>query len=127
MGGNVTNSVAMGYCFGGSAILEWARSGKNLDGFVSFHGGLETPSGQSYQDAKGKYLILHGGADESVSMEQFSKLSQELEGSKVSYEMITYSGAPHAFTVFGSERYRKDADEKSWNRLISFLKENLKK
>ena len=35
--------------------------------------------------------------------------------------MITYSGAPHAFTVFGSERYRKDADEKSWQRFTGYL------
>ena len=39
-GGNIANSVAMGYCFGGSAVLEWARAGVDLKGFVSFHGGL---------------------------------------------------------------------------------------
>jgi dienelactone hydrolase len=45
-GGNVKNAVAIGYCFGGSAILELARSGADLKGFVAFHGGLETPAGQ---------------------------------------------------------------------------------
>ena len=44
----------------------------------------------------------------------------------VAHEMITYSGAPHAFTVFGSDRYRKDADKKSWRRFKEFLAETLK-
>ena len=40
--------------------------------------------------------------------------------------MITYGGAPHAFTVFGTGRYREDADKKSWKRFIAFLDETLK-
>jgi dienelactone hydrolase len=40
--------------------------------------------------------------------------------------MITYGGAPHAFTVFGSSRYREDADKKSWRRFKAFLEETLK-
>ena len=125
-GGNVKNAVAMGYCFGGAAILELARSGADLKGFVAFHGGLETPAGQDYRQAKGKVLILHGTADSSVTMEHFANLAVELETAGVSHEMITYSGAPHAFTVFGSDRYRKDADEKSWKRFGEYLQETLR-
>ena len=47
-GANVHNAVAMGYCFGGAAVLEFARSGADLKGFVTFHGGLKTPAGQDY-------------------------------------------------------------------------------
>ena len=47
-GGNIHNAVAMGYCFGGAAVLEFARSGADLKGFVTFHGGLGTPKGQDY-------------------------------------------------------------------------------
>jgi dienelactone hydrolase len=125
-GGNVKNAVAIGYCFGGSAILELARSGAELKGFVAFHGGLETPAGQDYSQAKGKVLILHGTADSSVTMEHFANLAVELETAGVSHEMITYSGAPHAFTVFGSDRYRKDADEKSWKRFGEYLQATLR-
>ena len=125
-GGNVKNAVAMGYCFGGAAILELARSGADLKGFVAFHGGLETPAGQDYRQAKGKVLILHGTADSSVTMEHFAALAVALETAGISHEMITYSGAPHAFTVFGSDRYRKDADEKSWKRFGEYLQETLR-
>lgn len=116
-------TVAMGYCFGGAVVLEFARSGADLQGFVTFHGGLTTPEGQDYSNAKGKFLVLHGTADTSVTMDHFAQLAKELEEQGISHEMITYSGAPHAFTVFGSDRYREDADKKSWKRFTEFLDE----
>jgi len=124
-GGNVHNTVAMGYCFGGAAVLEFARSGADLKGFVTFHGGLSTPAGQDYSKTKGKLLILHGTADTNITMDQFAKLSIELEEKGISHEMITYGGAPHGFTVFGSNSYREDADTKSWKRFTAFLTETL--
>lgn len=126
LGGDGNNAIAMGYCFGGAAVLEFARSGVDLKGFVTFHGGLATPDGQDYSKTRGKLLILHGTADTSVTMEQFAKLAMELEEKGVAHEMITYGGAPHAFTVFGSDRYRADADKKSWQRFTEFLRETLR-
>ena len=125
-GANVHNAVAMGYCFGGAAVLEFARSGADMKGFVTFHGGLSTPDGQDYSKTRGKVLIMHGTADKNITMDQFAKLAIELEGKGVSHEMITYGGAPHAFTVFGADRYREDADKKSWKRFIGFLAEMFK-
>jgi dienelactone hydrolase len=125
-GANTGNAVAMGYCFGGAAVLEFARSGADMKGFVAFHAGLKTPEGQDYSKAKGKFLILHGTADTAVSMQDFATLANELEANGVSHEMITYGGAPHAFTVFGEDRYRADADKKSWKRFTEFLDETLK-
>jgi len=125
-GANTGNAVAMGYCFGGAAVLELARSGADMKGFVTFHGGLKTPEGQDYSKAKGKFLILHGTADTAVTMEDFAALAAELEAKGVAHEMITYGGAPHAFTVFGGDRYREDADKKSWKRFTEFLSETLK-
>ena len=120
---DTTNGVAMGYCFGGVVVLELARSGENMKGFVSFHGGLTTPEGQDYTQAKGQILVLHGTADAAVSMDDFAALAKELEAVNAPHEMVTYSGAPHAFTVFGSPAYREDADKKSWQRYTSFLEE----
>ncbi len=125
-GANVNNAVAMGYCFGGAAVLELARSGAEMKGFVTFHGGLSTPEGQDYGKTKGSLLILHGTADTNVTMDHFAMLANALEEKGVPHEMISYGGAPHAFTVFGSDRYRKDADEKSWNRFCEYLKEALR-
>ena len=120
---NTSNAVIAGYCFGGAAVLEFARSGADLKAFVSFHGGLKTPDGQDYSAVQGQILVLHGSADQAVSMDEFAALAKQLEEAKTPHEMISYSGAPHAFTVFGSPRYREDADKKSWNRFTQFLEE----
>jgi dienelactone hydrolase len=126
-GANIDNAVAFGYCFGGAAVLEFARSGADLKGFVTFHGGLKTPEGQNYRQARGKYLVLHGSADTAVTMDQFANLAKELESAGLDHEMITYGGARHAFTVFGGKRYQQAADKKSWKRFSQFLEDTLKK
>jgi len=120
-------AVVMGYCFGGAAVLELARSGKASDiaGYATFHGGLATPEGQSYPKDTPPLLIAHGGADTSITMDHVAALSKELEAGGIPYEIQVYSGAPHAFTVFDSDRYRKTADEQSWSAFSDFLKTNL--
>lgn len=125
-GARIDNAVAFGYCFGGAAVLELARSGADLKGFVTFHGGLKTPEGQSYADARGKILVLHGSADSAIPLDQFADLAKELESAGVSHEMITYGGARHAFTVFDGSRYHEEADKKSWERFTQFLAATLK-
>lgn len=125
-GANTKNAVGTGYCFGGAAILEFARSGANLKSFIPFHGGLATPKGQDYSNTKGDVVVFHGSADKVVSMTEFATLTMQLEKDKIPHEMITYSGAPHAFTVFGSKRYHKQADEASWNRFTEVLVTKLK-
>ena len=125
-GANIENAVAVGYCFGGAAVLELARSGAGLKGFATFHGGLETPKGQDYKKTRGEILIMHGSADTAITMDQFADLAKELESAGVAHEMITYGGAQHAFTVFGGNRYEETADKKSWERFTEFLADTLK-
>ncbi len=124
-GANIENAVAFGYCFGGAAVLELARSGADLKGFATFHGGLKTPQGQNYTKTRGKILIMHGSADTAITMDQFADLAKELESTGIAHEMITYGGARHAFTVFGSNRYQEAADKKSWKRFTEFLADTL--
>ena len=125
-GANIANTVAVGYCFGGAAVLELARSGADLKGFATFHGGLKTPQGQNYSKTRGKILIMHGSADTAITMDQFADLAKELESEGVVHEMVTYGGAQHAFTVFGGKRYQEAADKKSWKRFMEFLADTLK-
>ncbi len=125
-GANVENAVAVGYCFGGAAVLELARSGADLKGFATFHGGLKTPEGKNYEKTRGELLIMHGSADAAIPMEQFAHLAKELESAGVRHEMITYGGAQHAFTVFDGDRYQEAADKKSWKRFQEYLSDTLK-
>jgi len=126
-GAKVENAVAVGYCFGGAAVLELARSGADLKGFATFHGGLKTPEGQNYAKTRGEILIMHGSADSNITLDQFADLAKELESAGIAHEMITYGGAQHAFTIFGGDRYQENADKKSWKRFQEFLSDKLKK
>lgn len=119
--------VIMGYCFGGAVVLELARSdaADEMAGFATFHGGLATPEGQGYRADIGPILVAHGGADASIPLDDVAALGRELEAAGTPYEIEIYSGAPHAFTVFGSERYQARADEKSWAAFLELLDEAL--
>ncbi|MDF7801814.1 dienelactone hydrolase family protein [Pontiellaceae bacterium B1224] len=117
------NCVAMGYCFGGTAVLELARSGESLKGFATFHGGLDLPKGQDYSKVKGEYLIMHSITD---GMAPFSQLAEGLEKAGVGAQLICYTGAPHGWTVFESSRYAEKQDKESWNLFIQYLEDVLK-
>ena len=121
LGGNLDNNVMMGYCFGGAAVLEAARAAIPSKAYVSFHGGLSTPDGQDYSQTPSQVVIFHGTADAMISMADFGSLAEQLESANVEHEMLTYSGAPHAFTVFGSMNYQLEADQKSWARFTEVL------
>ncbi len=125
-GGNGSKAVVFGYCFGGAAVLEMARSGEPALAFVTFHGGLATPEGQDYAQTKGAILVFHGSADTAITLEDFAGLAAQLEKTGIEHEMTTYSGAPHAFTVFGGKSYREQADKKSWQRFTEYLSATLK-
>lgn len=120
-------AVIMGYCFGGAAALELARSmeAENIAGYATFHGGLKTPEGQSYSSNTPPILIAHGGADKAIPMADVASLADEMEAAGLTYEIQVYSGAPHAFTVFDSPRYQEVADQKSWQAFTEFLNTHL--
>lgn len=120
-GVNPDNIAVMGYCFGGSAVLELARAGANLDGFISFHGGLALPEGQNYNDVQGKILLLHGSADPVSGMGEVTALVEDLNEAGVDFDLELYGGALHSFTKWSSEDYDPEADLKSWAELVEFL------
>ena len=126
-GASADQVVAIGYCFGGSAVLELARSGAELDGFVPFHGGLGTPEGQDYSDVQGPLLILHGTQDSVSGLDDVADLTDRLDAAGADYRVELYGGARHAFTVWTSEeRYHPQADLRSWAALGDFLTRELK-
>ena len=121
----VDEMIVTGYCFGGAVALEMARSdmADMANGFATFHGGLTTPEGQSWDGDEPPVLVLHGGADTSITMQDVATFATELEEAGTTYTVEVYSGAPHAFTVFGSDRYQERADTASWEAFSTFLNE----
>ncbi|GAB3396127.1 dienelactone hydrolase family protein [Humibacter soli] len=117
--------IVIGYCFGGTAALEFARTGADVKGVVSFHGGLITHDPSDAAAIKAKLLILTGGSDPSVPDESIHAFQDELRAvPELDWQTVIYSGAPHAFTVPG-ERFRPLADARSWRAQLDFFDEVL--
>ncbi|SFP03792.1 dienelactone hydrolase family protein [Tranquillimonas alkanivorans] len=123
--GATDGMVVMGYCFGGAAVLEAARAGAELDGFVSFHGGLGTPEGQDYSAVTAPVVLFHGTADPVSGMDALASLLTDLQDAGVTHTADVFGGARHSFTVWGSDDYDLSADQESWSELIEFLDETL--
>ncbi|AGL18344.1 dienelactone hydrolase family protein [Actinoplanes sp. N902-109] len=116
--------AVIGYCFGGSAALEFARTGAPLRGAVSFHGALNTHEPSDAGQITAPLLIMTGAADPVVPDEAVVAYQDELRAADVDFEIISYSGAPHAFTLPEIPQvYRPKADARSWQRLTGFLDE----
>jgi dienelactone hydrolase len=124
--------AAMGYCFGGGAALELARSGADILGAVSFHGNLDTPNPADAKNIKAKILIFQG-ADDAYTAAQVPAVEKELSDAHVDWQLVTYSNAVHGFTnpANGSDNskglaYNEKADKRSWDAMKSFFNEIFK-
>ncbi|MEM9348522.1 MAG: dienelactone hydrolase family protein [Planctomycetota bacterium] len=124
--------AAIGYCFGGTGVLELARSGADVAGVVSFHGGLDAPTPEDAQKIKAKVLVLHGADDPFVPREGIDAMKKSFNDAKVDWQMIEYSGAVHSFTqpMAGNDNsrgaaYNEKADKRSWEHMRGFFSEVL--
>lgn len=122
--------AAIGYCFGGTAVLELARSGADLNGVVSFHGGLSTPVPASAGGIRTKVLVLHGVDDPSVPPADVQAFQDEMRKSGADWLMVAYGGAVHTFTnpAAGNDpsrgsAYNEKAALRSWEHMKAFFAE----
>lgn len=127
---DANNIAAIGYCFGGSGVLELARSGADIKGVVSFHGGLKTDNPQDANSIKSKVLVLHGAIDRYVPEEDIVAFKKEMEDAKIDYVLTQYSGAVHSFTIehegtdiSDGSAYNENADKRSWEAMKNFFSE----
>jgi dienelactone hydrolase len=124
--------AAIGYCFGGTTVLELARSGADIAAVVSFHGGLDTPAPApaDARNIKAKVLVCTGADDRAVPTAQLAAFIDEMRAGKVDYEIAIYGSAVHAFTnpASGDDpsknvAYNAAADRRSWQAMKDFLAE----
>lgn len=125
-----TKLLATGYCFGGTAALELGRSGAELLGIVSFHGGLANPNPADAKNIKAQVQIYHGGIDPFVSAEEVNAFKKEMDDAKVTYQFTAFSGAVHSFTEKAAgddaskgQAYNALADRRSWEGMKNFFQE----
>lgn len=122
--------AAIGYCFGGTAVLELARSGTDVKGIVSFHGGLNTPKPRDAENIKARILVLHGEADPFVKPEEVAAFEKEMKAARLEYRLVKYPGAQHGFSNPENKGdnppgacYQEAADKGSWDQMQKFFKE----
>lgn len=130
-----TKVLAIGYCFGGSVVLNSAKLGIDLIGVVSFHGGLKgVPADKDL--LKAKILVCHGGIDKFISENDIKDFKHQLDSIGADYKFVVYPNATHAFsnpsaTEIGEKfnmpiEYNQKADKDSWNDMKLFFKSILK-
>lgn len=122
--------AAIGFCFGGTTVLELARSGADIEGVVSLHGGLGTANPSDANNIKCRVLLLHGGDDPYVPTEEVNAFVKEMQDAKVDWQMISYGGAVHSFTqreagndASKGSAYNEDAARRSWQHMMLFFDE----
>lgn len=124
--------AAIGYCFGGTGVLELARAGVKLNGVVSFHGGLAAaPKLEAKKgEVPAKVLVLHGAVDPYVPQAEVDGFQKEMEAAGADWQLVSYGGAVHAFTQKGAGNdpskgaaYDAKADQRSWEDMKQFFAE----
>jgi len=122
------NVAAIGYCFGGTGVLELARAGATVKGVVSFHGGLDSTNPDDGRNIKTRILVLHGADDPHVSAEGTAAMTKEFNAAGVDWQMISYSGAVHSFSnpFAGTDKskgnaYDEKTDKRSWEHMMVFF------
>ena len=123
---------AMGYCFGGMAVLDLVRAGTdNLKAAVSFHGGLIGNDLDNPATLNSHVLVLHGEDDPLVPPDEVAAFKAEMTDKNVDWQLVSYGHTVHAFTrpeannpAFGAV-YNESADRRSWQAMLNFFAENL--
>lgn len=126
--------AAIGYCFGGTGVLELARSGADVAGVVSLHGGLGTPTPNDAKKITCEVLVLHGADDPFVPPAEVEAFEAEMKNAGLEYGFVAYPGAVHAFTqkMAGDDpskgaAYQAEADAKSWEEMRGFFDKTIAK
>ncbi|MBV9657842.1 MAG: dienelactone hydrolase family protein [Verrucomicrobia bacterium] len=121
---------AIGFCFGGTTVLELARSGADMKGVVSFHGGLKSPNTADAKNVKGRLLVLHGSLDPSVPPADVAGFMTEMNTAGVAYKLVAYPRSVHAFTnpeagtdISKGVAYNAQAAEAAYGEMRQFFSE----
>lgn len=127
-----TRLAATGYCFGGTTVLELARSGAALKAVVGFHSGLGTARPQDARNIKAKVLTCIGARDPIIPPEQRAAFETEMTEGGVDWQMNLYGQAGHSFTNPGVGAmgrsgfdYHAETDRRAWAAMLDLFNETL--
>jgi dienelactone hydrolase len=120
--------AAIGFCFGGMAVLALARAGVGLAGVVSIHGSLATTAPAEAGAVHARVLVCHGAADPHVPMSDVLAFTDEMNAAEADWQLVVYGRAMHGFThkhavpgAAAGVAYDATADERSFAATSEFL------
>ena len=124
---------AIGFCFGGSVVLELARDGADLKAVVSFHGVLATKAPALAGKVKASVLVLTGADDPLAPPDHVTEFENEMRTAGVrDWQVVMYGNTSHAFTnpaadgsFLAGTLYNAQSDRRSWAAMTGFLQEIL--
>lgn len=129
---DATRLAAIGYCFGGTTVLELARSGADVKAVVGFHSGLATARPQDAGQIRAKVLTCIGADDPIIPADQRAAFEKEMTEGGVDWRMNLYGGAGHSFTnpdvgALGRPgfEYHAETDRRSWRAMLDLFDEAL--
>lgn len=124
-GADPEHIAVIGYCFGGTGVMEVLRADLPVKGVVSIHGGIGKDPGRPNNPVHASVLILHGAADPYVSEQDVLQARKELEDGKADWQLIYFADCKHTFTNPASPDYNELMANRAWNQTILFIKEIL--
>jgi len=121
--------AAVGFDFGGSAVLDYARSGCDLNAVVSFYGSLKNPNADDVANVQSKILILHGAADPFIPQSEVEAFTEEMNASDVDWQLVQFGGGLHAFSdphtfMPGRAEYNPVVSRRAFMLMDVFLKDS---
>ena len=121
--------AAIGFCFGGGAVLEYARTGADLDAVVSFHGDLLSPTLEADSaNIRASVLVLHGADDPYVPQSDVNEWVSAMRQTSVDWQLIQFSNTVHSFTdpdasMPGKAEFSPLANERSFEYMEELFDE----
>lgn len=118
---------AFGYCFGGTTVLELARSGADIAAVVTFHGGLATSVPAQQSTFKPSVLVLNG-ADDQGTAGDVAGFRQEMDAAGADWQFVDFSGTVHCFALPGANHppgcvYNPLSAQRAERMMFGFLDE----
>jgi dienelactone hydrolase len=124
--------AGIGFCFGGTTVLELARSGADVACVVGFHAALSTSRPQDAKAIRGKVLVCQGADDPIVRGEHRDAFAAEMTAGGVDWQMLVMGGVSHSFTnpdidalKWDGFAYDAAADRRSWSAMRQLFDETL--
>jgi carboxymethylenebutenolidase len=114
---------AIGFCFGGTTVNQFAVRLPDLAAAVPFYGGQ--PPAADVAKIKAPLMLHYAGLDERVNA-GWPAYEAALKANGVRYQAFTYPGVNHGFHNDSTPRYDEAAAKLAWSRTLEFLNQNLR-